>query len=290
VPFGTSGAVDTTVPTLFLSPDPGDGRSPVQANSVSATSNGQVFYTTDGSPAVSGDAPADNAQLYTGPIRISAPTDVNVAAFDQVGNLVLASGRYTPVTVGLPAAPTGLAAGAATQTSVPLTWDAGPASVTGYQVTVYDADGARLTAQPAATAAPRQTVADLRPGTTYRFTVAAKNAAGTGPDSAPVSATTAAPTDKIAITSARWKPDDFRVLGTGSVVGSQMQAYRANADGSIGAAIAGASARVVAAAPPGIGAFTIRLRDDKTPATNPGRVFVKSSGGGVAGPFTVPNG
>ena len=72
--------------------------------------------------------------------------------------------------------------------------------------------------------------------------------------------------------------------------GTVLQAYRANADGSIGAAIAGASARVVAAAPPGIGAFTIRLRDDKTPATNPGRVFVKSSGGGVAGPFTVPNG
>jgi hypothetical protein len=290
VPFGTAGAVDTTVPTLTLSPDPGDGRTPVQASSVSATSNGQVFYTTDGSPAVSGDAPADNAQLYTGPIRISAPTDVNVAAFDQVGNLVLASGRYTPVTVGLPDAPTGLAAGAATQTSVPLTWDAGPASVTGYQVTVYDADGARLTAQPSATAAPRQTVTGLQPGTTYRFTVAAKNAAGTGPDSATVSATTAAPTDRITITSARWKPDDFRILGTGSVVGSQVQAYRANADGSMGAAIAGASARVVPAAPPGVGAYTIRLRDGHAPATNPGRVLVTSSGGGVAGPFTVPNG
>jgi hypothetical protein len=45
VPFGTSGAVDTTVPTLSLSPDPGDGSTPVQANAVSATSNGQVFYT-----------------------------------------------------------------------------------------------------------------------------------------------------------------------------------------------------------------------------------------------------
>jgi hypothetical protein len=215
---------------------------------------------------------------------------VNLAAFDQVGNFVLASGRYTPVTVSLPDAPTGLAAGAVTQTSVPLTWQAGPASVTGYQVTVYDADGARLTEQPAATTVPRQTVTGLQPGTTYGFTVAARNAAGTGPDSAMVFGKTAAATDKIAITSARWKPDDFRVIGTGSVVGSQVQAYRANADGSIGAAIAGASARVVAAAPPGIGAYTIRLRDEKVPATNPGRVFVKSSGGGVAGPFTVPNG
>ena len=57
----------------------------------------------------------------------------------------------------------------------------------------------------------------------------------------------------------------------------------------MGAAIAGASAAVVAAAPPGIGDFSIRLRTN-VPTGNPGRIFVKSSGGGVAGPFTVSNG
>ena len=82
---------------------------------------------------------------------------------------------------------------------------------------------------------------------------------------------------------------DFRIVGTGSVVGATVQAYRVNADGTAGAAIAGAAAQVVAAAPPGIGDYSIRLRTN-VPATNPGRVIVKSDRGGTAGPFTVANG
>ena len=46
---------------------------------------------------------------------------------------------------------------------------------------------------------------------------------------------------------------------------------------------------VVAAAPPGIGDYSIRLRTN-VPTTNPGRIIVKSSAGGQAGPFTVSNG
>ena len=47
-----------------------------------------IYYTTDGSPAVAGDLPGDNAKLYTAPIPITAAnTEVHAVAFDRAGNL-----------------------------------------------------------------------------------------------------------------------------------------------------------------------------------------------------------
>ena len=117
---------------------------------------------------------------------------------------------------------------------------------------------------------------------THRFTVKAKNAEGTlsGP-SAPVSVTTTATTDRVTISTARWKAGDFRVGGTGSVNGNTVQIYRANADGTISTQAIGTATAITA------NAFDIRLRTGAAPATNPGRIFIKSSGGGVAGPFTA---
>ena len=291
VPFAPAGgAADTTLPTLSLSPVGGTAAAPVEANSVTVTSNGQVFFTTDGTPAILGDLPSDNATLLTGnTIPITALTGLSIAAFDQVGNHTEASGVFTPLTVGQATAPTGLAAGAQTQTSVPLTWDPSPAaqSATGYQVTVYNAAGTKLAAQPPVTTVPRQTVSGLTPGTTYQFSVAARNAAGPGPDSAKITKATDVATDRVTITSAKWKVNDLRIVGTGSLVGSTVQAYTVKADGTIGTPIAGAAASVVAAAPPGIGDYSIRLRTNSP--VNPGRIFVKSTGGGIAGPFTVSN-
>ena len=63
-----------------------------------------------------------------------------------------------------------------------------------------------------------------------------------------------------------------------------MQIYRANADGTISTQTIGTPTAITA------NAFDIRLRTGAAPATNPGRIFIKSSGGGVAGPFTVTNG
>ncbi|MEV4332581.1 glycoside hydrolase family 18 protein [Streptomyces sp. NPDC049597] len=86
--------------------------------------------------------------------------------------------------VGVPAAPTGLRAGAPGPSSVPLTWTASPGA-TGYHV---HRDGARV----ATVSGTSATVTGLAASTTYSFQVSAVNAAGESPKSAAVSATTTA--------------------------------------------------------------------------------------------------
>ncbi|MCW2822382.1 MAG: hypothetical protein JWR64_2177, partial [Marmoricola sp.] len=143
--------------------------------------------------------------------------------------------------------------------------------------------------QPPVTTVPKQTVTGLSPGSPYQFSVVAINVGGSSVDSAMFAKATDPLTDQITITSAKWKAGDFRIVGSGNMVGRTVQAYRVNANGTRGAAITGATAAVVAAAPPGIGDYSIRQRAN-VPATNPGKIFVVSNGGGAAGPFTVTNG
>jgi hypothetical protein len=66
--------------------------------------------------------------------------------------------------------------------------------------------------------------------------------------------------------------------------------HRANADGSAGAQIGTLVATLTTAAPPATGTtYDWRLRTG-VPTTNPGRIVVKSSNGGVSAVFTATNG
>ena len=242
---------------------------------------GQVWYTDDGVQAVDGDALAESAKLYTAPVPVTAPVHLSFAYFNTDGNVAQASGFYKPgASQTAPAAPQNLASSALASDRVTLTW----APVTG--ATAYQVEASPAPAAPiAATTATSQVVTGLAPSTAYTFTVKAKNAEGTlSAASAPVSVTTTATTDRVTIGTARWKAGDFRVGGTGSVNGNTVQIYRANADGTISTQTIGTPTAVT------VNAFDIRLRNGAAPATNPGRIFIKSSGGGVAGPFTVTNG
>ncbi len=242
---------------------------------------GQVWYTDDGSAAVTGDALAETAKLYTAPVPVTAPVHLSFAYFNTDGNVAQSSGFYKPgASQPAPAVPQNVASSALAADRVTLSW-APVTGATGYQVEATPAPAAPI----AATTATSQVVTGLAPSTAYTFTVKAKNAEGTlsGP-SAPVSVTTTATTDRVTIGTARWKAGDFRVGGTGSVNGNTVQIYRANADGTISTQTIGTPTAVTA------NAFDIRLRTGAAPATNPGRIFIKSSGGGVVGPFTVTNG
>ena len=280
---------DTTQPTLSLSPPPSTDGSAVLADEVAVDSNGQVWFTTDGTPVVSGGLPSDSAQFYAGPIPITGPTDLRVVSFDAVGNMQgPVQGQYdvTPPPAA-PAAPTGLVSTSKGQDRVALTWDDAGPTVSGWQVTVYDATGQTpLASQPPVTTVPRQTVTGLRPGTGYQFAVRAKGPGRTSPESARITVTTDAATDQVTISSGRWKSTEFRVVGTGTLIGASIQLHQVKTDGTPGAAIAGAVAPVVAGAVPGVGDWEVRLRNGATPP-NPGRVIAVSNGGGQSAPFTL---
>jgi hypothetical protein len=286
---------DQTAPTVTASPAPNaDPDVPVEATSVTLTSEtgADIYYTTDASPAVTGDLPSDGAKLYTGPIPIAAQTDLRWVAFDRAGNFAIGQGTYAPNVTPVPV-PTQLSAPSATagQESVTLRWAASPASqgVTTYGVQVYRGgikDGAVKE-----TEATQLTVTPLTADTAYSFTVAAKNSAGYGAESSKSPEVTPTKvTDRVTITKATWKTGDFRIVGTGTVPGAIVSAYRVNTDGTVGSPITGGSASVAQpVAPSTVGAYDLRIRTG-APAANPGRIFVKSDKGGLAGPFSVTNG
>ncbi|HEX2102736.1 MAG TPA: fibronectin type III domain-containing protein [Solirubrobacteraceae bacterium] len=289
----TPPAGDTEAPTLTASPAPdGDTAVPAKAVTLSVAEgdSADIYYTTDGSAVIGGDLlPTDKANLYTGPIPITAEnTVVKAVAIDAAGNATpLLTGKYSPAAADpVPAAPVDLT-GTVGQGSVALKWTAPEASITGYSIQVYESDAATATPVSTKEVPGTSTTITGLSEKPYWFTIKAANSSGYGQESAKVGPLTpTAITDRITISSARWKTGEFRVSGTGSVSGAVVTVWYAKSDGSgpdkTRASIA--SGTVVA------GAYDIRLRDGAAPRTNPGRIFVESNNGGLAGPFTVANG
>ena len=284
---------DTSVPTISATPAPSPDGSPVAADAVALSSNGAVYFTTDGSPPISGDMPADNAQLYADPIPVTAtaaaPLQIRAAAFDQAGNHVELTGLYKapdaatppPAPAAAPDVPTGLS-GTGGLHKVDLKWTAGDASVTGYRAVAYDKAGTAVGTTASATNSV--TVSGLAAGQRYTFTVAARNATDWSAASAPTDPILA--TDGVTIASARWKVGDFRVTGSGTdavTPAGTVTLYDAATDKAIGTASA-----VTAAVAPATGTtFDVRLRNGAAPNPKPARVYVKSSLGGVSPPLSV---
>jgi hypothetical protein len=86
--------------------------------------------------------------------------------------------------------------------------------------------------------------------------------------------------DQVAIGTARWKLNDFRVTGVGSVVGAIITVHKGSLAGpSLG------QAAMTAAAPGGV--FSLRLSNAAAGTSNPVTIWIESTVGGTAGPFTV---
>jgi hypothetical protein len=291
VPGGTSGEPtgDLVPPTVTVSPT-ADAGAVAETKTVTLTADEAVdiYYTTDGSPALdNGDLPSDSAKLYTGPIAITTQTEITFAAFDKAGNFALGSGTFAPPSQldPVPNAPT-FGNSTAGDGTVTLRWSATDPTITGYAVQLYaNADGSTVGGLRETTATS-MTINGLAAGS-YSFTVKAKNATGYGLESTQSAPLTVTPvTDKITIGTARWKAGDFRVTGTGDSVGATVTIRSGSKDGpSLG------SGRVTAAPAPAVGGvYDLRFRDAAAPATRPATIYVVSSLGGVAGPFTVAQG
>ncbi len=285
-----SGPADTTPPVLTATP--GDTTAVNITSRITLESLGaDIYYTLDGSPAVAGDLPSDKALLYTAPIEISQARTLHAVAFDRAGNFDTFTADYQPPvdTNPVPSAITNIT-GTAGQASVTLSWASSETGVTGYSVQAY-VDGAKVGAA-VPTTAKTVTINSLTPDTAYFFTVKAKNASGYGPESTPYGPLSPTKvTDRVTIGTAKWKSGDFRVTGTGSLVGAIVTVRPATSTGAIDRTRSLGSGQIVPAVAPATGGtYDIRLRNANAPATNPGKIFVESDSNGVAGPFVVANG
>jgi hypothetical protein len=168
---------------------------------------GMILYI-DGALAASSASPTASSQTYSGSWRVgydslggwsSAPHSnyfagslAEVAVYGTQLSAARVAAHYAAAAtaVTLPGAPT-ITAVSAADAAAAVTWTA-PASngaITGYVVTPYIA-GVAQAAQTFGSTATTESVTGLTPGTAYTFTIAAVNAAGTGPASASSAAVT----------------------------------------------------------------------------------------------------
>ena len=294
---------DTTVPVV--TPNPAGGTSPETAIAtatvaLTASEAADIYYTTDGTPALDdGDLPSETAKLYTGPVPVAAPIQVRWAAFDAAGNHDTGLGFYKQA-----AAPTTVPvatdlAGNGGQGTATVRWASTATGVTGYDVQLYTITTAGTVVTATASGPVRTTtdktltITGLSAGT-YGFTVVTKAGAltSTSPRSGDFQVQPAG--DRITVSSAKWKANDFRVVGTTSATGGTVAVLLAAAgpNGTVvpGAAVANMTGPVTAAAPPATGGtFDIRLRAG-VPNPRPAQIFIRSSNGTVAGPFATTAG
>ena len=168
---------------------PANGGSPITSYTITPYAG-----TTAQTPTViTGTPPATSANI-TGLTNGTAYT-FTVSAANGVGTgpASAASSQITPTAPTTPAAPANVTATAGNQ-SATVSWAApanGGSPITGYTITPYLAGVAQTPTQVAGSPpATTATVTGLANGSSYTFTVAATNAVGAGPASAPSQAVT----------------------------------------------------------------------------------------------------
>jgi hypothetical protein len=285
----STGPGDTTPPVLTANPGSTTEVNVTSNITLSSELNADIYYTIDGTAAVQGGLPSSTAKHYTAAIALSGPVTLHAVAFDRAGNFDQFTADYKPPTDTIPA-PAAVSAitGTAGPNSVTLSWAAPETGVLGYGIQAY-VNGVKSGALKETTA-KTITINSLNAGTEYMFTVKARNSSGYGPESTPYGPLVPTKlTDTVTIGTAKWKSGDFRVTGSGSAVGAFLEVRDATASGP-GTTVYSRGQVEPPVAPATNGTYDIRVRNAAAPAVNPGKIYVVSENGGVAGPFTVTNG
>jgi hypothetical protein len=277
---------DVTPPALSATPGSLTEVNVTSSITLASELGADIYYTIDGSAAVQGGLPSGSAKHYTAPIALSGPVTLHAVAFDRAGNFKTVTADYKPPVDTTPA-PSAVSAitGTAGPNSVSLSWAAPETGVVGYGVQAYVAGVKAGTLKE--TTAKTITINSLNAGTEYYFTVKARNGTGYGPESTPYGPLVPTKlTDSVSIGTAKWKSGDFRVTGSGSAVGAFLEVRNATATGP-GTTVLARGQVEPPVAPATNGSYDIRARNAGAPAVNPGKIYVVSENGGVAGPFIV---
>jgi hypothetical protein len=289
---GNTPSGDITAPTVTAQPASGFYTADTQVTLAANEPGAEIYYTLDGSDPLQAGTTGLAAKLYTAPITLaysSGQTTLRFVAFDPAGNASLAKiEKYTFGPARAPGAPQPVTAQAGNANAT-VRWtapaDPGTSPITGYEITATPAAGAPVTATATASAST-VLLNGLTNDTTYSVTVAAVNAVGKGTSSTPVDVTPKAPVvDKLVITFAKWRAQDLRMDGTGSIPGASLTFRSGSPTGPV-------FATNVIVQPPAAGAvdgtWTLRVRSGSAATTNPSPVYISSDKGGSLGPVNVP--
>jgi len=252
----------------------------------------QIVYTIDGSAVLVNNRISPKAILYYRPISVTKSITLKAVSFDSSGKFSnVLVGKFRPPIV-LPQAITVAPKTVAVNGAITVSWvKPDDQSINAFAVETFTSAGVKVGVTRIITATSI-IIKGLTVGTSYQFSVMTRNAGGLSAASPKsVSIVFPSPTDRVLITDARWIANkQFRITGTGSVAAT-VTLHSSKADGTIGAVIFTRGTTTPISAPvtciTGSCTFTIDIRNAAVPLTNPGRVFVKSSRGGVDGPFAV---
>lgn len=267
----------------------------VQTELVILDSNtAQIVYTLDGSAVLDANNKiSPTAILYYTPIHVTNSFTLRAISFDRSGKFSSELvGKFTPPTAVLPQAITVAPNLVVENGGVTLSWiKPDDQSINGFGVEIFTVDGVKVGDTRVVTATTL-IIKDLVPDTSYQFSVITQNAGGSSapsPKTAPV--VFPSPTDIIVIIEVRYTSNRrFRIRGTGTVAATATL-HSTNPDGTIGGVIFNRGTTTPISAPiicaGGICTFTMDVRNGAVPLTNPGSIYVKSSLGGVSGPFVI---
>ena len=256
------------------------------------SNTGQIVYTTDGTEPIENGIFSKTCKIYVNEIVITSDVNLKAISFTKYGKQSETLSKQFTIVKTLPAVPV-LTSVEAVNGEILVKWEKiQDASISSYGVQVYNTNNQKI-GNIIETTLAIMSIKDLTVGTSYKFTVSAKNNHGWGKESL-FSSTIVFPskTDLVAVVSARLRPTEFRIVGTSTLSTARVTVHRVNADNSIGTPLFVArtttpiSAVVNPVALNGLYNFDIRVRGNSVPA-NPGRIYLKSSGGGVFGPIQL---
>lgn len=279
------------IPTIVSLPT-NNAVTEVQTELVILQSNtNQIVYTLDGSAVLDANNKfSPSAILYYTPIHITGSITLRAVSFDNTGKFSPElNGKFAPPTAILPqmVAPTTVVENG----GVTISWaKPNDPTINAFGVEIFTLDGTKV-GITRIVSATFITITDLLPGASYQFSVMSQSVAGSSEPSPKTPILVfPQPTDIITILTARYTTNKrFRITGAGNVAAT-VTLYSANEDKSIGDVIFNRgttvpiSAQVICTA---TCTFTIDVRNGDVPLVRPSNIYIRSSRGGVNGPFIV---
>ncbi len=189
----TSAASAPAAPTGLTVTGTTSGTVSLSWTAPSGTVTGYKVFENGSSTALSTGVSISGTTATVSGLTASTTYTFKVAATNSAGTGAQSSSvsATTAASGGtVPGAPTGLTVTGTTSGTVSLSWTAPSGTVTGYKV--FENGSSTPLSTGVSISGTTATVSGLAASTTYTFTVAATNSAGTGAQSSPVSATTAA--------------------------------------------------------------------------------------------------